>query len=154
MYRWDDPLEAMIAADEADDQPPEHRDQARRKVERDFNRRWNSPQVGSHATLPELVAARWDRIEMLLERIWDVVLKDFGSHRIVGRTGMVDTIVDLGPDHRIRLRAAALLIDIVTAGRPTSPPAEPNRQASIEDLRDRWSIRDAGEAFAQNRFDK
>ena len=133
-------LEVLVAAEKADSQPPEHRDQARQQVEQKFYVTWNSPKVQTTAALPDLVAARRQRIERLLDRMREVKQAAFGARHIVGRrTGGICMPIDLGPDHRIRLRAADLLVDIVTAGRPTPEAPEPvKRKASVEELRERW----------------
>ena len=133
-------LEVLVAAEKADNKPPEHRDQARQQVEQKFYVTWNSPKVQTTAALPDLVAARRQRIERLLDRMREVKQAAFGARHIVGRrTGGICMPIDLGPDHRIRLRAADLLVDIVTAGRPTPEAPEPvKRKASVEELRERW----------------
>ena len=109
-------------------------------MEQEFDVTWNSPKVQTTAALPDLVAARRQRIERLLDRMREVKQAAFGARHIVGRrTGGICMPIDLGPDHRIRLRAADLLVDIVTAGRPTPEAPEPvKRKASVEELRERW----------------
>lgn len=97
------------------------------------------PEGSNNRGPADLVRARKQRIERLLDRMREVKQAVFGARHMVGRrTGGICTPIDLGPDHRIRLRAADLLVDIVTAGRPTPKAPEPvKRKASIEELRER-----------------
>ena len=142
-------IEALCAADKADGLPAEQRQEARARVEQQFNRKWNSPESNNRATLPDLVAARRERIQGLLERVWKVLQDGFTSRQVAGSLpGSTGTPIDTGPDHRVRLRAANLLVNIVTLGRPVTPTQEGERNASIEELRQRWKNLQASRDFS------
>ena len=84
------------------------------------------------------VNVRRERIDEVFTRALQRLEDGLHARHVVAlpaRGKRAPVVQDVGPDHRARLRAAKLLLDVLTAGRPL-PDAPPNERQYIlyEDL--------------------